>query len=71
MTKLETDIEIVLQQLKSKLASQTWESRRRYFKQLLKLAGMLNITEPCPALFDAFVADDRVQKNVAPCTSVV
>ena len=58
MTKLEADIEIVLQQLQLKLASQTWESRRRYFKQMLKLAGNLNITEPCQALFDAFVADD-------------
>ena len=59
MTKLETDIEIVLQQLQSKLASQTWESRRCYFKQILELAGMLNITEPCQTLFEAFVADDR------------
>ena len=59
MTKLETDIERVLQQLQSKIASQTWESRRCYFKQMLALAGMLNITEPCPALFDAFIADDR------------
>ncbi|MBN1550931.1 tyrosine-type recombinase/integrase [bacterium] len=59
MTKLESDIELVLQHLQSKLECQTWESRRRYFKQMLKLAGMLNITEPCSALFDAFIADDR------------
>lgn len=59
MTKLESDIEKILQQLQSKLASQTWESRRRYFKQMLKLADVLKITEPCQKLFDAFIADDR------------
>lgn len=59
MTKLESDIEKILQQLQSKLACQTWESRRRYFKQMLKLADVLKITEPCQKLFDAFIADDR------------
>ena len=59
MNKLETDISIVLQQLKSELAAETWESRRRYFEQMAKLADSLNITEPCQKLYDAYVADDR------------
>lgn len=57
MTKLETTINTVLQQLKPELASETWESRRRYFNQMLRLAEKLNITEPCQELYDAFIAD--------------
>ena len=38
MTKLETVINTILQQLKSELANETWESRRRYFNQMLKCA---------------------------------
>ena len=59
MNKLETDISIVLQQLKSELAAETWESRRRYFEQMTRLANSLNITKPCQKLYDAYVADDR------------
>jgi len=59
MTKLEVDIKTVLQQLRSKLANETWESRRRYFNQMLELACILNITEPCQTLYDAFIADDN------------
>jgi len=59
MTKLETTIYAVLQQLKPELASKTWESRRRYFNQMIRLAKKLNITEPCQELYDAFIADDN------------
>lgn len=63
MTKLEVDIEIVLQQLKAVLANETWESRRRYFNQMLELACILNITEPCQTLYDAFIEDDNDSKE--------
>jgi len=59
MTKLETDIKTVLQQLKDEVASETRESRRRYFNQMLELAGRLQIIEPCQKLYDAFIADDH------------
>lgn len=59
MAKLETIISTVLQQLKPKLASETWESRRRYFNQMISLADKLNIAEPCQQLYDAFIADDN------------
>jgi integrase len=59
MTKLETTIDTILQQLKHELASETWESRRRYFNQMIRLAEKLNITEPCQELYDAFIADDN------------
>lgn len=59
MTKLETVINTILQQLKSELANETWESRCRYFKQMLKSAKLLGITEPCAKLYDVFIADDN------------
>lgn len=59
MTKLETTISKVLQELKLELASETWESRRRYFNQMIRLAEKLNITEPCQELYDSFIADDN------------
>jgi len=60
MTKLENCINTVLQQLKTELADATWESRRQCFSQMLKLAKALNINEPCPKLYEAFVADEKV-----------
>ena len=45
MTKLEKDINTVLQQLKPKLSAETWVSRRRYFNQMLETAKSLNISE--------------------------
>ena len=63
MTKLETIINTVLQQLKPELASETWESRHRYFNQMLRMAEKLNITEPCQELYDAFIADDNGSKE--------
>lgn len=59
MTKLETVINTILQQLKPELANETWESRRRYFNQMLKNAKSLGITEPCAKLYDAFITDDN------------
>jgi integrase len=63
MTKLKTIISTVLQQLKPEVASDTWESRRRYFNQMIRLAEKLNITEPCQELYDAFIADDNGSKE--------
>lgn len=59
MTNLEATINTVLEQLKLELASETWESRRRYFNQMLKCAKSLGITEPCADLYDAYIADDN------------
>ena len=59
MTKLETTINTILRQLKLELASDTWESRHRYFNQMIRLAEKLNITEPCQGLYDAFIADEN------------
>lgn len=59
MTKLETIINTVLQQLKTELAIETWKSRCRYFNQMIRLAEKLKITEPCQELYDAFIADDN------------
>ena len=59
MTKLESDIKTVLQQINSELAAETWESRRRYFDQMIRLASSMEISEPCQYLYDAYVADDR------------
>jgi len=59
MTKIESTIKTVLDQMKPKLASETWESRRRYFNQMLQRAEALGITEPCTELYDAFIADDN------------
>ena len=59
MTNLESTIKTVLESLKPKLATETWESRRRYFNQMLKCAESLGITEPCAELYAAFIADDH------------
>ena len=58
MNNLERSIKTVLQQLKSKLAAETWESRRRYYNQMTRLANSLGIKEPCQDLYDAYIADD-------------
>jgi len=59
MTKLENTICTVLEQLRHELADETWESRRRYFNQLLHCADLLGISEPCSELYDAYIADDN------------
>ena len=59
MTRLESAVNTVLEQLKHKLASETWESRRRYFSQMLNFAESIGITEPCAELYEAFIADDH------------
>jgi integrase len=59
MTRLESAVNTVLEQLKHELASETWESRRRYFNQMLYCAESLGISEPCTELYEAFIADDH------------
>ncbi len=59
MTKLEFDIQTALLQLKGKIAKATFDSRRRYFNQLVAMANTMHITEPCQRLYDAFIADDH------------
>ena len=63
MNKLETGINMVLKQLKSELAAETWESRRRYYNQMRRLAHSLGINEPCQMLYHAYVADDNGSKE--------
>ena len=63
MNKLEIGIAVVLQRLKSELAAATWELRRQYYNQMLKLAHTLGINEACQKLYDAYVADDKGFKN--------
>ena len=59
MTKLESAVNAVLAQLRHELASETWESRRRYFNQMLSFAESIGISEPCTELYEAFIADDH------------
>jgi len=59
MTGLESAINTVLEQLKHELASETWQSRRRYFNQMLNFAESIGISEPCTELYEAFIADDH------------
>ena len=63
MTELEKNITIVLQQLKPKLATETWVLRRQWFNQMLKIATLLNINEPCQKLYDVYVSDDNGSKE--------
>jgi site-specific recombinase XerD len=63
MDKLEIHINAVLEQLKRPLADATWESRRQYFGQMLRVAKSLGITEPCQELYDAYIADDKGSKE--------
>lgn len=59
MTILESMIKTVLERLKPTLASETWESRRRYFDQMQRCAAKHGIWEPCQELYDAFIAEDN------------
>ena len=59
MTKLETVINTILDDLKPRIAKSTWQSRRCYFNQMIKLAETINITEPCQELYDAFMRDNN------------
>ncbi len=57
MSKLENTVNAVLEQLKPKLAKETWQFRRQGFNRMLKCADALGIDEPCIELYDAFIAD--------------
>lgn len=59
MTKLTDAINTVLSSLKQKLTPSTYQSRRSLFNRMEKCAKSLGITEPCSALYNAFVADDH------------
>lgn len=59
MIKLTEIIQAVLDQQKDQLSDSTYESRKSYFNQLLKLARNLNIDVPCQELYDAFTARDN------------
>lgn len=62
MTKLEQVINTVLKQQQKLLSASTYESRRYYCSQLLKLASQMDIDVPCQKLYDAFTA--RAGKSV-------
>jgi len=63
MNKLETSINFILEELKSKLALATWEARRQYYNKMLKLACSLEINEACQKLYDAFIAEGGDSKG--------
>jgi len=56
MIKLTETIQVVLDQQKDLLSDSTYESRKSYFNQLLKLASNLDIDVPCQELYNAFTA---------------
>lgn len=56
MTKIGEVIQVVLDQQKKQLSDSTYEVRKGYCNQLLKLAAHLNIDAPSQELYDAFTA---------------
>lgn len=59
MTKLEEIISTVLERIRPKLANSTYEQRRETFKQLIRMAREMGLSEPCQELYDAFYKDDH------------
>ena len=63
MNKLETSIGIVLQQQKHIIAAATWESRKRYYNRMLRLAHSMGINEACQELYSAYITDNKGSKE--------
>ena len=56
MNKLQTIVNIVLEQEKLHLAPSTYDARKNYLKQLSAHAEEIGVTEPCQELFDSYVS---------------
>ena len=55
MSKVQTIVNIVLEQQKQLLASSTYEARKNYLKDLVSHADAKGITDPCQELYDSYV----------------
>ena len=56
MSKLQTIVNIVLEQQKQLLAPSTYEARKNYLKKLAAFADEKGIMEPCQELYDSYIA---------------
>ena len=56
MSKVQTIVNVVLEQQKQLLATSTYEVRKNYLKHLASHADAKGITEPCQELYDSYVA---------------
>lgn len=56
LSKVQTIVNVVLEQQKQLLATSTYEVRKNYLKHLASHADAKGITEPCQELYDSYVA---------------
>jgi integrase len=59
MNKLEYFISIALQEKKSEYTARKWDTSRRCFNHILKLASSMGVDEPCQSLYNAFEAQGK------------
>lgn len=55
MSKVQTIVNIILEQQKHLLAPSTYEARKNYLKDLISHADAKGITDPCQELYDSYV----------------
>ena len=55
MSKVQTIVNIILEQQKQLLAPSTYEARKNYLKDLISHADAKGITDPCQELYDSYV----------------
>ena len=55
MSKVQTIVNIILEQQKQLLAPSTYEARKNYLKDLISHAEAKGITDPCQELYDSYV----------------
>ena len=55
MSKVQTLVNIILEQQKQLLAPSTYEARKNYLKDLISHADAKGITDPCQELYDSYV----------------
>ena len=65
LSKVQTIVNVVLEQQKQLLATSTYEVRKNYLKHLASHADAKGITEPCQELYDSYVAktDSLLPRN--------
>ena len=56
LSKIQTIVNVVLEQQKQLLATSTYEARKNYLKYLESHADAKGFTEPCQELYDSYVA---------------